>query len=37
MRTQIGGMDLRPRDKMAELPVQYICSDIVVFRESHLK
>ena len=35
--TQFGGMDLRPRDKAAERPVRYMCSDLVDFRESRLK
>ena len=35
--TQIGGIDLRPRDRAAERPVWYLCSDLVDLRESRLK
>ena len=37
MGTQIGGIDLQPRDKAVEWPVRYMCSDLVDFRESRLK
>ena len=37
MGTPIGRMDLRPRDRAAERPVRYICSDLEDLRESRLK